>query len=109
MAPATISMGRLPALAIVISTIPMVPTVPSDVPSNILTQDVIKNAQIMKRFGLINSIPDAIIMGIIPDACHMAMSQPMSKKICITTIEVLALVQDMRSKSFGLYPCRYRA
>ena len=102
MAPATISIGRLPALAIVIRTIPIVPTVPSDVPSNILTQDVIKNAQIMKRFGLINSIPDAIIMGIIPDACHMAMSQPMRKKICITTIEVLALVQDMRSKSFGL-------
>ena len=109
MAPATISIGRLPALAIVIRTIPIVPTVPSDVPSNILTQDVIRNAQIMNKFGLINSIPDAIIMGIIPDACHMAISQPMSKKIRMTTIEVLALVHDMRSKSLGLYPCRYRA
>ena len=84
MAPATIFSGILPALAIVMSTMPIVPTVPSAVPNSMLTAAVIKKAQTMKMEGLIKSMPVAIIIGITPAACHMAMSQPMRRKICIS-------------------------
>ena len=106
MAPATISSGILPALAIVMSTIPMVPTVPKAVPNTMLTIAVNKKAQAIKRDGLIKSMPVAIIIGMMPAACHIAMSQPISKNICITTIEVLAPVHDRVSSSFGWYPLR---
>ena len=100
-APATISSGILPALAIVISTIPIVPTVPSAVPNSILTKAVNKKADAIKMDGLIKSMPVAIIIGITPAACHMAMSQPMRRKICITTMDVLAPVHDRFRSSFG--------
>ena len=51
--------------------------------------------------GSIKSMPVAIIIGMTPAACHMAMSQPMSRNICITTMEVFAPVQDRFSSSFG--------
>ena len=106
MAPATIFSGILPAFAIVMSTIPMVPTVPRAVPNSMLTSAVNKKAQAIKIEGSIKSMPVAIIIGIIPAACHMAMSQPMSRNICITTIDVLAPVHDRFSSSFGWYPLR---
>ena len=101
MAPATIFSGILPALAMVMSTMPIVPTVPSAVPNSMLTAAVIKKAQTMKMDGLIKSMPVAMIIGIMPAACHMAMSQPMRRKICITTMDVLAPVQDRFNSSFG--------
>ena len=106
MAPATIFSGILPALAIVMSTMPIVPTVPSAVPNNILTIAVIKKAQTIKMDGSIKSIPVAIIIGITPAACHMAMSQPMRRKICITMMDVFAPVQDRFNNSFRAYPLR---
>ncbi len=106
MAPATMFSGILPAFAIVMSTIPMVPTVPRAVPNSMLTSAVNKKAQAIKIEGSIKSMPVAIIIGIIPAACHMAMSQPMSRNICITTMDVLAPVHDRFSSSFGWYPLR---
>ena len=106
MAPATISSGILPALAIVMNTMPMVPTVPKAVPNSMLTIAVIKKAQAIKRDGSIKSMPVAIIIGMMPAACHIAMSQPISKNICITTIELFAPVHDRFSSSFGWYPWR---
>ena len=106
MAPATIFSGMLPAFAIVMSTIPMVPIVPRAVPNSMLTSAVNKKAQAIKIEGSIKSMPVAIIIGIIPAACHMAMSQPMSRNICITTIDVLAPVHDRFSSSLGWYPLR---
>ena len=106
MAPATIFSGILPALAIVMSTMPMVPTVPKAVPNTMLTIAVNKKAQAIKRDGSIKSMPVAIIIGMMPAACHIAMSQPISKNICITTIELFAPVHDRFSSSFGWYPLR---
>ena len=63
----------------VMSTMPIVPTVPSAVPNNILTIAVIKKAQTIKMDGSIKSMPVAMIIGIMPAACHMAMSQPMRR------------------------------
>ena len=84
----------------------MVPTVPKAVPNTMLTIAVNKKAQAIKRDGLIKSMPVAIIIGMMPAACHIAISQPISKNICITTIEVLAPVHDSVSSSFGWYPLR---
>ena len=55
MAPATIFSGILPALAIVMSTMPMVPTVPKAVPNSMLTIAVNKKARSNKE-GWINQV-----------------------------------------------------
>lgn len=84
MAPATMSAGMPPALAIIMSTSPMVPTVPNDVPKRPLTRAGNRKAHTTKSDGSRKLSPTDMMVGIVPDACHMEVSQPISKKIWMT-------------------------
>lgn len=69
-----------------------------------LTIEVSRKALIIKYWGCNNSMDVARIIGVVLDACHIAVSQPMRRRIRMTTTDVFPRSQDMRNKSLIAKP-----